>query len=161
MAPPFGSCRALSGQDRNGRLSFCQSWLLEMQNMIPIQPLHLPLQSPTPLPALTSLLWSCITKQPYLSTRHSLRKFAPDPVTRAKSERALCQSAATPCSLCFSIKHADETWSRPSPGTLQKSQGSQLSQSQPSVCHPDCSELSLTPNKASTALLLCGFQRFN
>lgn len=41
--PYLGPAVLYLDRQGNGRLAFCQSWLLEMQNMIPIQPLHLPL----------------------------------------------------------------------------------------------------------------------
>lgn len=59
MAPQLGPAVLYQDRQGNGRLSFCQRWLLEMQNMIPIQPLHLPLTAssvPLPLRALNSLL---------------------------------------------------------------------------------------------------------
>lgn len=105
----------------NGRFSFCQSGLLEMQNTVrlsfsPCTDLHCPFGAVRPSSSCHHqwvLLGSCF----HPSTSSGVRKSIPDPVPFAKSEWALCQSE-TPLKYCSSPLHqegvVDETWSRPS-----------------------------------------------
>lgn len=127
----------------NGRLSFCRRCLLEMQNMIPLSPLHLlllPIQVAS-LPMHKSLRYEVESlNSPFLipSPTHP-------PTTSSggkKKEKSLpliqwpvpslstvpvCKPLSSPR---FSVRLCvDDTRSRPSPGTPHKSQGSQLSQS--------------------------------
>lgn len=77
---------------------------------------------------------------------------------RARSGPALCHSTTPSASLPLSQR----CWWDLKPSNLEHTtQVTRLSAESVSVCHPDCVELSLAPNKAHTALLCGGFQRFN
>ena len=121
----------------NGRFSFCQSWLLEMQNMIPTEPLHLLLLAPQshttarpPPPNTTANKSPCYEaasqNSPALIPTPPSSSPPPPPPTLVKGSLpliqrpapSLCERCASlqpaqppppPTLFCFSIRRVDET----------------------------------------------------
>lgn len=145
----------------NVRLSFCQSCLLEMQNMIPIVPPHL-LLPPQQFPMIH---W---TKVPAIKLNPKTAKLLSPPPVLAKGSLPLnqwpvpglserCASLQTPH---LSLRlHQTCCWDLKLSEHRHTAQVTRLSAEY--VSHPHCGRLSLTPNKASTALLHHGFPRFS
>lgn len=145
----------------NGRLSFCQSCLLEMQNVISIVSPHLLLLHPQ-FPSIPC------TKVPAMKLNPKTDKLLSPPPALVNGSLPLnqwpmpslserCASLQTPhLSL---LLHQTCWWDLKSSEPGHTAQVTRLSAE--SVSHPHCGRLSLTPNKSSTALLHHGFKRFS